>query len=123
MWECGDGIITMLGEKHDFYGECDRYKRFLDGLMIQMAVKSFGGKYTKAYKELKEKFYRAYKKWEKMCDDANKKQKFDRIGIITKPQRDVELYKEIQKKARKKKDALKKKESQRIIQTNKYSNN
>jgi len=94
----------MREKKEDFCYECDRYKRYLDGLMVQLAVKSFGGKYTKAYKELKEKFDKAHKKWEKMCDDAYIKQKFAKIGINTKPQRDVELYKEIQKKARKKKD-------------------
>jgi len=94
----------MREKKEDFYNECDRYKRYLDGLMVQLAVKSFGGKYTKAYKELKEKFDKAYKKWEKMCDKAYIKQKLDSIGIKTKPQRDVELYKEIQKKAKNKKD-------------------
>ena len=99
----------MREKNEDFYYECDRYKRYLDGLMVQLVVKSFGGKYTKVYKELKEKFDRAYKKWEKMCDDAYIKQKLDSIGINIKPQRDVELYKEIQKKARKKKDDWKNK--------------
>lgn len=89
----------------EFWNECDRYKRYIDKLLIQLAVKSFGGKYTKAYKELKEKLDRALKKWEKMCDDANYKQKLDSEGIIAKPQRDVELYQEIQKKARKRKDS------------------
>lgn len=94
----------MFEKSENFYNECDRYKRYLDGLMMQLVIKSFGGHYTKAYKELKERFDKAYKKWEKMCDEANFKQKLDSIEINTKTQRDVELYKEIQKKAKKKKN-------------------
>ncbi|KKN49875.1 hypothetical protein LCGC14_0638400 [marine sediment metagenome] len=97
----------MEGKNLDYYIEADRYKRYLDGLTIQLAVKSIGGKYTKSYKKLKEKYDKSYKKWEKLCDIAYKKQKLESIGINNRPQKDLDLYKEIQKKAIKKRIAKK----------------
>lgn len=90
-------------ENNTFYGDCDRYKRYLDGLRNRLVVKSIGGRYTKAYRELKEKYDKAYNKWERMCKEAYTKQKHESLGINFKPQRDVELYKEIYKKAKNRK--------------------
>lgn len=92
----------MDEKNYDFYSECDRYKRYLDSLTKLLAVKSIGGRYTKAYKKLKEKFDKVSEKWKKMCEEANKKQKLNKIGIMSKPQRDIELYRKIQEKAKKK---------------------
>lgn len=41
----------MSEKEEDYYIESDRCKRYLDSLMMQLAVKSIGGNYTKVYKE------------------------------------------------------------------------
>lgn len=93
----------------DYYRKADRYSKYVHSLLIQagiqVAIRTLGGRNTRACREALEKYEKVNKKLEKMYDDASNKAKLDSTGINTQLQRDLELYKEIQnkvKKARKK---------------------
>ncbi len=102
------GANKMCNDKEDTFLEADRYKVYLNNLQVQMAtqlaIKTYEGGNTKAYRESKEKYEKAYRKWEKMFDSACNETKLNRREIRTKPQRNLDLYREIQQKARKKKN-------------------